>query len=132
VVVAHESSLNDVSTSSRTFSTIGRPEGEIRLTADGGTLAGMGVIYKPFGIILGILAGLLGKRIFNFVWTKIDDEDPPKATTEQTSWAKLLSSAAVQGVIFKLTRVVVDRYGAIGFSYLTGTWPGEKRPDPDE
>jgi hypothetical protein len=97
-----------------------------------GYARGMGVIYKPFGIILGIAAGLLGKRIFNFVWTKIDDEDPPKATTEQTSWAKLLSSAAIQGVIFKLTRVVVDRYGAVGFSYLTGTWPGEKRPDPDE
>ena len=92
----------------------------------------MGVIYKPFGIILGILAGLLGKRIFNFVWTKIDDEDPPKATTQETSWAKLLRSAAVQGVIFKMTRVVVDRYGAVGFNYLTGVWPGEKRPDPDD
>ena len=92
----------------------------------------MGAIYKPFGIILGILAGLVGKRIFNFVWTKIDDEDPPKATTEETSWAKLLSAAAVQGVIFKTTRVVVDRYGAVGFNYLTGVWPGEKRPDPDK
>jgi hypothetical protein len=92
----------------------------------------MGAIYKPFGIVLGILAGLLGKRIFNVVWTKIDDEDPPKPTTQETSWAKLLSAAAVQGVIFRLTRVVVDRYGAIGFNYLTGFWPGEKRPDPDE
>jgi len=92
----------------------------------------MGAIYKPFGIILGILAGLAGKRIFNFVWTKIDDEDPPKPTTQETSWGKLLGAAAVQGVIFRMTRVVVDRYGAIGFNYLTGIWPGEKRPDPDE
>jgi hypothetical protein len=91
----------------------------------------MGLIYKPFGILLGILAGLLGKRVFNFAWTKIDDEDPPKATTEETSWAKLLSAAAVQGVIFRAVRVVVDRYGAIGWRYLTGTWPGEKRPDPE-
>ena len=92
----------------------------------------MSAIYKPIGLIMGILSGLLSKRIFNFVWTKIDDEDPPKATTQETSWAKLLSSAAVQGVIFKMTRVVVDRYGAVGFNYLTGVWPGEKRPDPDE
>src|SRR5918997_278446 len=89
----------------------------------------MALIYKPIGIVLGILAGLLGKRVFDFVWTKIDDEDPPKATTEETSWAKLLTAAAVQGVIFKTTRVVVDRYGARGWSLLTGTWPGEKRPD---
>jgi len=92
----------------------------------------MGAIYKPIGIVLGLLSGLVAKRIFNFVWTKIDDEDPPKATTEETSWAKLLTAAAVQGVIFKTTRVVVDRYGARGWSFLTGTWPGEKRPDPDE
>ena len=91
----------------------------------------MGAIYKPFGIILGILAGLVGKKIFNFVWLKIDDEDPPKPTTQETSWAKLLAAAAVQGVIFKSVRVVVDRYGAIGWSYLTGSWPCEKRPDPE-
>ena len=45
--------------------------------------ASVKLIYKPFGIILGILAGLLGKKLFNFAWTKIDDEDPPKATTDQ-------------------------------------------------
>jgi hypothetical protein len=91
----------------------------------------MGAIYKPFGLVLSLLAGLVGKRIFNFVWTKIDDEDPPKATTEEAPWSKIITAAAVQGVIFKVTRVVVDRYGARGWSYLTGTWPGEKRPDPD-
>ena len=104
----------------------------IRGTAEGRTLAGMGVVYKPFGIILGITAGLIGKRIFNFVWTKIDDEDPPKATTQDTSWSKLLMVAAIQGMIYRITRFAVDRYGAIGWSYLTGVWPGEKRPDPDE
>jgi Protein of unknown function (DUF4235) len=92
----------------------------------------VGLIYKPFGIILGILAGLLGKRIFNFAWTKIDDEDPPKGTTEQAPWVKIVGAAALQGVIFKVTRVVVDRFGARGFAYLTGIWPGEKRADPDD
>ena len=92
----------------------------------------MKAIYKPIGLIMGIASALLSKRIFNFVWTKIDDQDPPKPTTQETSWGKLLSAAAVQGVIFRMTRVVVDRYGAIGFNYLTGIWPGEKRPDPDE
>jgi len=91
----------------------------------------MGLIYKPFGIMLGILAGLLGKRLFNFAWTKIDDREPPEPTTEETSWRRLLAASAVQGVIFKLTRVVVDRYGAVGWRYLTGVWPGERRPEPD-
>ena len=92
----------------------------------------MGLIYKLFGIILGMAAGLLGKRVFDFVWTKVDDEEPPKPTTQETTWGKLLGAAAVQGMIYKLVRVAVDRYGAIGWHYLTGSWPGEKRPDPDE
>jgi hypothetical protein len=92
----------------------------------------MKLLYKPFGILLGILAGLLGRKAFDFVWTKIDDEEPPEPTTEQASWSRVLAVAALEGVIFRTTRVAVDRYGAIGWRYLTGTWPGEKRPDPDE
>jgi hypothetical protein len=92
----------------------------------------MKLIYRPIGLILGILAGLVGKRLFDFAWTKIDDEEPPEATTKEAPWGKILAAAALQGVIFKSTRVVVDRYGAQGWYYLTGSWPGEKRPDPDE
>jgi hypothetical protein len=90
------------------------------------------LIYKPFGFILGLLAGILGRKAFNFAWTKIDDQHPPKGTTEHAPWVKVLGAAALQGVIFKTTRVVVDRYGAIGWRYLTGFWPGEKRADPDD
>jgi hypothetical protein len=90
----------------------------------------MKLIYKPIGIVLGILAGLLGKRLFNFVWEKVDEEDPPKATTRDTSLAKLLGATALQGVIFRVTRVLVDRAGAKGWAHLTGSWPGEKEPDP--
>ncbi len=92
----------------------------------------MKAIYKPIGLIMGIASALVSKRIFNFVWTKIDDEDPPKGTTQDAPWVKILSAAAMQGIIFKTTRVVVDRYGAVGWNYLTGSWPGERRPDPDE
>jgi len=89
----------------------------------------MGLIYKPFGIIIGLLAGQFGKKI---LWTKLDEEKPPKPTTQDADWVKILSAAALQGVIFKLTRAVVDRNAAQGFAYLTGSWPGEKKPDPDE
>ena len=92
----------------------------------------MKLIYKPIGLIMGILAGLVGRRIFDYVWTKVDDEDPPKGTTQNAPWVKILSAAAMEGIIFKTVRVVVDRYGATGWNYLTGSWPGEKRPKPDE
>ena len=41
----------------------------------------MTLLYKPIGLIFGILSGLVAKRIFDFVWTKIDEEDPPQGTT---------------------------------------------------
>jgi hypothetical protein len=91
----------------------------------------MKLIYKPIGLILGVVSGIVSKKIFDFVWTKIDDEEPPEATTQYAPWGKVLGAAALQGMIFKSTRVVVDRYGAVGWSYLTGFWPGEKRPDPE-
>jgi len=92
----------------------------------------MKLLYAPFGILFGILGGLLGKRAFDFVWTKIDDEEPPESTTQQARWGKIIAAAALQGMIFKSTRAIVDRQGARGWYYLTGSWPGEKRPDPDD
>jgi hypothetical protein len=91
----------------------------------------MKLIYKPFGIVMGILAGLVSKRIFDFVWSKIDDEDPPKATTEVSPLPKVIAAAALQGVTFKVVRAGVDRAGARGYQHLTGVWPGEKAPDPE-
>jgi hypothetical protein len=92
----------------------------------------MKLLYKPFGLVFGILAGVIGKKLFDFTWTKVDDEEPPKGTTLDAPWGKILAAAALQGIIFRTTREVVDRYGATGWKYLTGSWPGEKRPDPDK
>jgi Protein of unknown function (DUF4235) len=92
----------------------------------------MKLLYKPIGLIAGIISGLVAKRIFDFAWTKIDDQEPPKGTTKNAPWGKILAAAALEGVIFSTTREAVDRYGANGWYYLTGSWPGEKRPDPDD
>lgn len=89
----------------------------------------MKLIYKPFAIVIGILAGLLSKKIFEQIWGLIDDEEPPKPNTEQTTWPKVLGAALVEGVTFKVTRAAVERAGAKGFARTTGVWPGEQRPD---
>ncbi|MDW5594966.1 DUF4235 domain-containing protein [Conexibacter stalactiti] len=89
----------------------------------------MKLIYKPFGIVVGIVAGLLARKLFTFVWSKIDDEEPPEATTQLASWPRVVTAAAVQGVTFSVTRAVVDRAGARGWEHVFGVWPGEKAPD---
>ncbi len=92
----------------------------------------MKLIYKPFGLVLGILAGLAGQKVFNAIWGVFDEEEPPKPTTEEARWAKVLAAAAVQGVTFRVTRAAVDRFGAQGFRYFTGFWPGERHQEKSQ
>lgn len=92
----------------------------------------MKLLYKPFGIVLGLLSAQLAKKLFGALWGIIDEEEPPKPTTRDTSWAKVLSAAAVQGVTFKVVRALVDRSTATGFANLTGTWPGPEKADKSQ
>lgn len=92
----------------------------------------MKLIYRPFGIVIGILAGLVSKKLFEALWGVFDDEEPPKPVTHQAPWPKILAAAAFQGVVFKLVRAGVDRAGAKGFNYLTGTWPGPEKPEKSQ
>jgi pectin methylesterase-like acyl-CoA thioesterase len=89
----------------------------------------MKLLYKPFGIVMGILAGLVSKKIFETVWAIFDKEEAPKPTTKDADWSKVLAAAAVQGVTFKVTRAAVDRVGAKGWDHLFGVWPGDKRQE---
>jgi hypothetical protein len=92
----------------------------------------MKLIYKPFGIVLGLLAGLASKKLFDVVWGIFDDEEPPKPTTQEADWPKILAAAAVQGVTFKVTRAAVDRAGAKGWDHLFGVWPGPKKQEKSQ
>lgn len=92
----------------------------------------MKLLYKPFGIVLSLLAGFAAKKVFNVVWGLFDETEPPKPTTQETSWPKVLGAAAVQGVTFKVVKAAVDRSGARGFEYLTGAWPGPKKPETSQ
>jgi hypothetical protein len=92
----------------------------------------MKIVYKPFGLVLGLLAGILSQKVFNAVWGIFDDEEPPKATTEEANWPKIIAAAAVQGVTFRVTRATADRLGAKGFRFVTGVWPGEKHQEKSQ
>ena len=92
----------------------------------------MKLLYKPLGIVLGILAGFLGRKAFDQAWALIDDEEPPKATTEEAGWAKVLTAAALQAAIFAVVRAAVDRAGATWFRDFTGAWPGPKHQEPKD
>ena len=83
-------------------------------------------LYAPFGILSGILGGLIASTIFKQVWKRISDEpDPPKPRQSEYGWKELLPAAALQGAIFTVVKTIIDRGGARGFQKLTGAWPGD-------
>jgi hypothetical protein len=85
------------------------------------------LIYKPFSIVGGLLAGAVARRIFDVVWSHIDDEPPPKANTDDETWGRVLGAAALKSVTFSVTRATADRASAQTFRYLFGVWPGRTR-----
>jgi Protein of unknown function (DUF4235) len=102
-----------------------------RTVVQAGRSGAMKLIYKPLGIGLGLVAGIIGRAIFGKIWGLIDDEEPPEGTTQEVSWPKVLIAAALQGMIFRVVKVAVERAGAKGWNHLTGVWPGETRADPE-
>lgn len=87
------------------------------------------ILYAPVGIAAGIVAGLLSRKLFTAIWEQIDDEEPPEATTELASTGKVIGAAALQAAVFAGTRALVNRQGAKLFRYVTGFWPGERKPE---
>ncbi|GAB7101905.1 DUF4235 domain-containing protein [Streptomyces phaeofaciens JCM 4814] len=83
------------------------------------------VAYKPVGLALGALSGMLAGGLFKQLWKKLgQDEDAPDATDEERTWREVLFAATLQGAIFAGVKAAVDRAGATSTRRLTGTWPG--------
>jgi hypothetical protein len=87
------------------------------------------ILFIPFSIAGSVIAGMLSKKVFDFIWARFDDQEPPEAEHRDVSMAKLVAANAVQGAIFRGVRAGSDRYSRLAFSRATGVWPGEKEPD---
>jgi hypothetical protein len=89
----------------------------------------MRILFAPVGIVSGLIAGLIGKSLFDFVWSRISNEEAPEPDQREVSVPLLAVALALEGAIFRVIRGLVDRGSRRGFTRLTGTWPGEERPD---
>jgi hypothetical protein len=90
----------------------------------------MGLVFRPVGILVGVLAGVVGKKIFDLIWGWIDDEDAPEPKYREIALGKLVVALILEGAIFRVLRGLADYGARHGFARLTGEWPGEARPDP--
>ncbi|MFJ1461117.1 DUF4235 domain-containing protein [Nocardia sp. N2S4-5] len=85
----------------------------------------MKLLYKPLGMLVGVLGGLAASAVFAHTWKLLTGEDDaPAATDRDRTWGEIVAAAALQGAVFATVRAVIDRGGATGFRKVTGTWPG--------
>ena len=92
----------------------------------------MSLVFKPVGIISGLLAGMLGKKVFELVWGLIDNEDAPEPKHRGIDLRKLAIALLIEGAIFRVIRGFAEHGARHGFALLAGEWPGEESPEASD
>jgi hypothetical protein len=85
--------------------------------------------FMPIGIVAGLVAGQVSKKIFDAIWGAFDEEQAPRPKHRDIDLVKLVPALLLEGALFRIVRGMVDHGSRRGFARLTGTWPGEERPD---
>ena len=89
------------------------------------------ILFLPFSIMSGLIAGFISKKVFEQIWGVIDKEEPPEAQHREVPVVKLIAALALEGAIFRAVRGLTDHAARRGFARLTGAWPGQERPEPE-
>jgi len=85
----------------------------------------MKFLFAPVGIGAGLVAGMVGKKIFERLWAVVDDQDPPEPDQRDAPTVKLVAALAVEGAIFRVAKGLTDYGARRAFASFTGRWPGE-------
>jgi hypothetical protein len=88
------------------------------------------LLFVPFSLIGGILAGLVSKRLFGRLWGAVDEQSPPQPEQRRATWPKLVGALALEGAVFKAVSGAFDHLMRRVFGRLTGSWPGDDAAEP--
>jgi hypothetical protein len=87
------------------------------------------LIFKPVGLLAGLISGLIGKKLFQRIWGAIDERQPPKPQQRLVPLGKLALALALEGALFRLVKGLAEHGSRQVFSRLTGSWPGDPPPE---
>lgn len=91
----------------------------------------MKLLYKPFALVLALLAGKLAVGLFDTIWSWIDEDEAPDAKTTDAPMSKILLAAALQGAVTRGTHAALARGGARWWERTFGVSPtGEPVASP--
>ena len=87
------------------------------------------LLFIPFSVVGGLIAGLLSKKFVDVTWGLVDDEEPPEPGDREVSLGKLALALTIQGAIFALVRGLVERGSRHAYHRMTRSpsRPGSSR-----
>jgi len=87
----------------------------------------MKIIYRPFGLVVGVIGGRIAMELFRRTWEAVAGEgEAPSSTDRDRGWGEVLVAATMQGAVFGGTKALIDRAGAVAYERATGVWPGRE------
>jgi hypothetical protein len=84
------------------------------------------LLFLPVKVLGVRLAGLVGKRVFEALWSLTDRREVPDPKERDVPWRTVIAVLVLQGAVFNAVRGIIDRALRQGFSKVTGSWPGEE------
>ncbi len=88
------------------------------------------ILFVPFSVISGFIAGKIATTVFERIWRLVDDQESPEPDQRAAKWPKLIAALALEGAIFRAVRGAFDRGSREVFTRMTGSWPGDDAPKP--
>lgn len=89
------------------------------------------VLFVPFSVTGGLLAGLVSRKLFRGLWRLVDDREAPDPKHREIDVRMLIPALLIEGAIFRAVRGLFDHGARRAFNTLTGAWPGEQRPESE-
>ena len=66
------------------------------------------LLFIPFSAIGAILAGIVGKKTFQALWSAFDDHEAPDPEHRDITLKKLIPALVLEGAIFRAVRGLFD------------------------
>ncbi|HUK12522.1 MAG TPA: DUF4235 domain-containing protein [Thermoanaerobaculaceae bacterium] len=86
----------------------------------------MKLLYKPFAIIAGAVAGRAAAAIFERLWALLAKQtEIPQAMEQSRGWMEVVAAAMLRGAVFGGVKAVADRALATAYFRRTGVWPAK-------
>jgi hypothetical protein len=89
------------------------------------------LVFLPFSVGSGLVAGVIAKKLAAGVWRLVDDQEAPKPEHRDVDGVKLVAALLIEGAIFSVVKGLVDHGSRHGYARMTGSWPGDERPEQE-